>query len=139
MTGSKQELIQRLLSITQPQPTHEHSVSGDNTVIEDPDNSIGTNTNDMPIHHSLSQLPQPLMEAFVRYTTSSTDDYEAASSVPISSTPLAKLLPIQQQSYPIISQGRDTVLFSPTGTGKLFVFTLVTKYKVVTFHCFSRQ
>ncbi len=123
MTGTKMELIQRLSLMSQ----HQHA-QHDNAM-EDSINSIYTN--DIPIHHSLSQLPPSLREAFIRYTASSSgnlavdDDDGFASTSPNSSTPSsAKLLPIQQQSYPLISTGRDTVLFSPTGTGKSLAFIL---------------
>ncbi len=123
MTGTKMELIQRLSLMSQ----HQHTQH--NNAMEDSTNSIYTN-NGIPIHHSLSQLPAPLRQAFIRYTTSSTgnlavnDDDGSASTSPTSSTPFAKLLPIQQQSYPLISTGRDTVLFSPTGSGKSLAFIL---------------
>ena len=61
---------------------------------------------------SLKQLPEPLIKALVKYTSSSSSSSEA------------KLLPIQQKSYQIILKGNDAVLFSPTGTGKSLAFIL---------------
>lgn len=73
------------------------------------DNNIADNTNQLD--PSLDQLPKPLREALIRYSSSSA----TASSSAI--TP--KLLPIQQKSYQVIAEGNDAVLFSPTGTGKM--------------------
>lgn len=129
------ELIQRLLSISQEQhrqQTPQQSISAtDNNVMDDSVNVIDTSGIEQ-FHHSLSQLPTPLIHAFIRYTTSSTENLAmddnhkpASSSLNIASTPSSpQLLPIQQQSYSLISQGKDTVLFSPTGTGKSFAFIL---------------
>jgi len=128
VTGSKMELIQRLLSSTHHQQTQQPSRTSANiNAVEDTVHSI--TTNGTPIHHSLSHLPPPLIEALIRYTTSSTinsaaDNAVKPSSLPLPSNLTPKLLPIQQQSYPLISQGRDTVLFSPTGSGKSLAFIL---------------
>lgn len=62
---------------------------------------------------SLNQLPEPLIKALVKYTSSSSSEEVSP-----------KLLPIQQKSYQIISKGNDAVLFSPTGTGKSLAFIL---------------
>lgn len=107
VTGNKSELVERLL-------VH-HQSSGDISDDEANDYYI---TDDVAVSSdkvdtslldpSVNQLPAPLIEALVRYTSS----------------PSPTLLPIQQQSYDIISRGQDAVLFSPTGTGKSLAFVL---------------
>ena len=77
-----------------------------------------TDNNISNLDPSLNQLPEPLIKALIKYT-SSDDESSSPSS---SSSP--KLLPIQQKSYQIISKGNDAVLFSPTGTGKSLAFIL---------------
>ena len=72
---------------------------------------------------SISQLPDPLIEALIKYSSSSSSTKnESSSDIPTLATP--KLLPIQEKSYEIISKGNDAVLFSPTGTGKSLAFIL---------------
>jgi superfamily II DNA/RNA helicase len=76
---------------------------------------------------SLDQLPEPLIEALIRYTTTSSSSSASSTSVneiSLERTKSPKLLPIQQKSYTIISKGDDAVLFSPTGTGKSLGFIL---------------
>ena len=77
------------------------------------------NTNFDP---SISQLPDPLIEALIKYSSSSSSTKKESSDIPTLATP--KLLPIQEKSYEIISKGNDAVLFSPTGTGKSLAFIL---------------
>lgn len=77
---------------------------------------IHKNTDSNILDASLDQLPKPLREALIRYSSSSA----TASSSAITPT----LLPIQQKSYQFIAEGNDAVLFSPTGTGKTLAFVL---------------
>ena len=78
--------------------------------------AVDTDNNISNLDPSLNQLPEPLIKALIKYT-SSDDESDSLSSSP-------KLLPIQQKSYQIISKGNDAVLFSPTGTGKSLAFIL---------------
>ena len=111
MTGNKTELIQRLL-------IQQQSSSDDTTKCH----VDGVIANDkVAIDPSLNHLPEPLVEALTRFTSSSISIGESSHS----STPKSpKLLPIQQKSYEVISKGGDAVLFSPTGTGKSLGFIL---------------
>lgn len=100
------------------------SVSGSNS---DHDPSINTNTDDIKtdLDPSLIQLPDPLIEAMIRYTSSrpsSSPPRPSSEGTAVAARP--QLLPIQQKSYRIISSGRDAVLFSPTGTGKTLAYVL---------------
>jgi hypothetical protein len=111
VTGNKTELIQRLLiqqrsSSDDTTNCHVDGIIANNKIVLDP---------------SLNQLPEPLVDALIRFTSSSISAGESSNS----STPKSpKLLPIQQKSYEVISKGRDAVLFSPTGTGKSLGFIL---------------
>ena len=60
----------------------------------------------------LQQLPKIVRDEFIKYTTK--DD----------TVKQPNLLPIQQKSYQHIADGGDTVLFSPTGTGKTLAYIL---------------
>ena len=121
MTGKKSELIERLMI---PQQNSSDDTSNKN-IIDDiadnkPDNIDDVADNKSDLDPSLVQLPDPLVEALIRYASSS----NAASGASSSSSTSPKLLPIQQKSYPIIAEGEDAVLFSPTGTGKTLAYIL---------------
>ena len=105
VTGKKSELVQRLVLIQQEQM----SSDDDTTTISNQVDEI----QNQQLDPSLNQLPEPLIEALVKYTQSSSSDEVSP-----------KLLPIQQKSYQIISKGNDAVIFSPTGTGKSLAFIL---------------
>ena len=60
----------------------------------------------------LQQLPKIVRDEFIKYTTK--DD----------TVKQPNLLPIQQKSFQHIADGGDTVLFSPTGTGKTLAYIL---------------
>ena len=125
MTGKKSELIQRL--ITQQQISTDDitnlAQSHDDVVTPWSENIVQTNNLDP----SLEQMPEPVIKALVKYTSSSsraaTSDASQNKSQS-SSTPSPKLLPIQLASYQTIAEGNDCVLFSPTGTGKSLAFIL---------------
>ncbi|KAL3771924.1 hypothetical protein ACHAW5_008037 [Stephanodiscus triporus] len=111
VTGNKTELIQRLLIQQQS--------SSDDTTKCHVDGIIASDK--IALDPSLNHLPEPLVEALIRFTSSSISTGESSHS----STPKSpKLLPIQQKSYEVISKGGDAVLFSPTGTGKSLGFIL---------------
>jgi hypothetical protein len=77
-------------------------------------------TSESRYDHSLSRLPKPVLESFLRFRSSS-----AAKSITLSSPQEPpKLLPIQQRSFDIIAGGGDAVLFSATGTGKTLAYIL---------------
>lgn len=121
VTGKKSELIERLMI---PQQNSSDDTSNKN-IIDDiadnkPDNIDDIADNKSDLDPSLVQLPDPLVEALIRYASSSNAASGASSS--LSTSP--KLLPIQQKSYPIIAEGEDAVLFSPTGTGKTLAYIL---------------
>lgn len=84
--------------------------------------TITWNKDNTNLDPSISQLPDPLIEALIKYSSSSSSTKNESSDIPTSATP--KLLPIQEKSYEIISKGNDAVLFSPTGTGKSLAFIL---------------
>ena len=119
MTGNKSELIQRLMYLQQ-HSTNTDSSDGIIAATENNDgNSITStwNKDNTNLDPSISQLPDPLIEALIKYSSSSSSTKnESSSDIPTLATP--KLLPIQEKSYEIISKGNDAVLFSPTGTGK---------------------
>jgi len=125
VTGKKSELIQRL--ITQKQISTDDitnlAQSHDDVVTPWSENIVQTNNLDP----SLEQMPEPVIKALVKYTSSSsraaTSDASQNKSQS-SSTPSPKLLPIQLASYQTIAEGNDCVLFSPTGTGKSLAFIL---------------
>ena len=73
---------------------------------------ISSDDFDKAYSSELQQMPNIIREEFVRYTTKDDDSREP------------QLLPIQQKSYQHIASGGDTVLFSPTGTGKTLSFIL---------------
>jgi len=111
VTGTKTELIQRLLTQQQSgsddtSKSHVDGIIASNKIVLDP---------------SLNQLPEPVVEALIRFTSSSVFTGESSHSPTLKSP---KLLPIQQKSYRVISNGGDAVLFSPTGTGKSLAFIL---------------
>lgn len=70
------------------------------------DKSVDATNNDA-YSDELQQLPNIIREEFLKYTATDNDR-------------VSNLLPIQQKSYEHIASGGDTVLFSPTGTGKTF-------------------
>ena len=113
MTGKKTELIERLVTL-EHQSNNNDSNLGD--ISSDSEEDADESNNNLEIDPSMNQLPDPLIKALVKYSSSSATE---ASSIS-----LPKLLPIQQKSYDIIANGSDTVLFSPTGTGKTLAFIL---------------
>lgn len=115
VTGSKSELIQRLLTQQQQHPPS----NDDTTTTKSKDMEDTAASNKIVIDPSLDPLPEPLVEALIRWTASSRSS-AAALSQPTS----PRLLPIQQKSYHVIAKGGDAVLFSPTGTGKSLGFIL---------------
>jgi hypothetical protein len=78
-------------------------------------------TESLELDSSLGTLPEPLVEALIRFTSSSVSTGEDSHLSPPTSP---KLLPIQLKSYEVIANGGDAVLFSPTGTGKSLAFIL---------------
>lgn len=70
---------------------------------------------------ALQILPKPIQELLVKYVSSPKGD-EVGSAVPNNTPP--KLLLVQEKSFPVISNGNDAVIFSPTGTGKSLAFIL---------------
>jgi hypothetical protein len=121
VTGNKTELIRRLL--IQQRSINDDTTNGHvNGIIANNEMVLDPSLNQLPeliannkivLDPSLNQLPEPLIDALIRFTSSSI----AAGESP-------KLLPIQQKSYEVISKGGDAVLFSPTGTGKSLGFIL---------------
>ena len=134
MSGTKSELIDRLITRQEGiEQNNEKLGNGDDISIDDgKNNSKNTvsesdeggedeerTTYDDPM---LSQLPTPVLEAFLKYTASNSIDSSFEDLSQLSNEP--KLLPIQQKSYDIIADGKDAVLFAPTGTGKTLGFVL---------------
>ncbi|KAL7534295.1 hypothetical protein ACHAXR_005789, partial [Thalassiosira sp. AJA248-18] len=108
VTGTKSVLIERLMM--------QHQIKSDDTT----NNIIAEIADQINLDHldpSIKHLPEPLIKALTKLSASS-----STSSSPAETSP--KLLPIQQKSYEIIVDGQDTVLFSPTGTGKTLAFIL---------------
>ena len=69
---------------------------------------------------ALQILPKPIQDLLVKYVSSPKGD--DVGSVKPNTTP--RLLQVQEKSFPIISNGNDAVIFSPTGTGKSLAFIL---------------
>jgi superfamily II DNA/RNA helicase len=115
VSGNKAELVDRILS-------HQQSSSAGKDVLKE-------DASEISYHPSLSQLPKPVLESFLRFSSSSNaarnmnvhDDGADASASP---TQQPKLLPIQERSFDIIADGGDAVIFSPTGTGKTLAYIL---------------
>jgi len=115
VSGNKAELVDRILS-------HQQNSSAGNDVLNE-------DASETSYHPSLSQLPKPVLESFLRYTSSSYSatamnrhDDGADTLAPPTQQP--KLLPIQERSFDIIADGGDAVIFSPTGTGKTLAYIL---------------
>ena len=91
------------------------------------------NQNRISLDPSLDQLPEPLIEALIKFTTTSSSSASSTyvTTESLESTKTPKLLPIQQKSYTIISKGGDAVLFSPTGTGKSLGFILPLAARII--------
>ena len=111
VSGTKSELLKRLSE------EHDHNnQKQDQIYISDSSNnevdSSGT-SDELDEYYSdeLRQLPNIIRDEFIKYTTK--DDVRTPN-----------LLPIQQKSYHHIANGGDTVLFSPTGTGKTLAYIL---------------
>lgn len=122
MTGNKAELIDRLLL------GHEQSTNDDTSITNNnaEEERLADNHAFQNLDPTVEQLPDPLIKALVKYAASSITaadgDRGPAAPAPASGSP--QLLPIQRKSYPIIAQGADAVLFSPTGTGKTLAYVL---------------
>ncbi|KAL3787420.1 hypothetical protein HJC23_001817 [Cyclotella cryptica] len=109
VSGTKSELRQRIL---EAQTQRNNSRSQNDDAKSNGKDIVDANNNvDKSYESELQQLPHPILEAFMKYTTS-----DGARQ--------PKLLPIQQMSYQHISNGGDAVLFSPTGTGKTLAYIL---------------
>lgn len=115
MSGTKSELIQRIIQnkgCSSQNDENEYGIINGKENYDVDENNVGNNKFvDDPM---LSKLPQPVLEAFLRYAANSSSQ----------SPQKPKLLPIQQKSYDIIRNGEDAVLFSPTGTGKTLAYTI---------------
>ena len=127
MAGNKTELIQRLIHLQQ----HSTNTDGSDGIITTENNDVNGigitstwNKDDTNLDPSISQLPDPLIEALIKYASSSSSSSTNNDSPDIPTSVTPKLLPIQEKSYEIISKGNDAVLFSPTGTGKSLAFIL---------------
>jgi len=126
VTGNKSELIQRLMYLQQHSTNTDSSdgiiATTENNDVNGNSITITWNKDNTNLDPSISQLPDPLIEALIKYSSSSSSTKNESSDIPTLATP--KLLPIQEKSYEIISKGNDAVLFSPTGTGKSLAFIL---------------
>lgn len=107
VTGKKSELIDRLM-------TQHHNIPSDDSTTT---NGIEDISEKISLDASVEQLPEPLQQALIKYSSSSATYSSAAKMDP-------KLLPVQQKSYQIIADGNDAVIFSPTGTGKTLAYTI---------------
>jgi superfamily II DNA/RNA helicase len=72
---------------------------------------LKSSANSANVSDELQQLPKIIMDEFIKYTTN-----DGAQE--------PQLLPIQRKSFEHIANGGDTVLFSPTGTGKTLAYIL---------------
>eukprot|EP00956_Cyclotella_meneghiniana_P012835 scaffold18279_cov54-Cyclotella_meneghiniana.AAC.2 len=101
VSGTKSELLERLTTNVRDINNHSNH------------NQLVSTDNDEIMHPTeLQQLPKIVRDEFIKYTTK--DD----------TVKQPNLLPIQQKSYQHIADGGDTVLFSPTGTGKTLAYIL---------------
>jgi superfamily II DNA/RNA helicase len=105
VSGTKSELLQRLSREHDLNQDRSHS---DDSNDEEPKSSVNS---DHVYPDELQQLPKIIMEEFIKYTT------KDGAVEP-------QLLPIQRKSFKHIANGGDTVLFSPTGTGKSLAYIL---------------
>jgi len=112
VTGKKSELVERITMCQHQSDNSNDYINGNGDGGDDERN----------LDPSLDQLPHPLVEALIRYTSSANN--AASTSTSSSSFVSPKLLPIQQKSFQVIANGEDVVLFSPTGTGKTLSFIL---------------
>ena len=116
VTGNKAELVERIL-------VHQHNNHAEEDFLE----GEGSISSMISYDPSPSQLPKPVLESFLRYTSSiatrnnNNNMHETDASSPPQEP---KLLPIQQRSFNIIADGGDAVLFSPTGTGKTLGYVI---------------
>eukprot|EP00577_Skeletonema_sp_RCC1716_P005843 CAMPEP_0113376284 /NCGR_PEP_ID=MMETSP0013_2-20120614/2549_1 /TAXON_ID=2843 ORGANISM="Skeletonema costatum, Strain 1716" /NCGR_SAMPLE_ID=MMETSP0013_2 /ASSEMBLY_ACC=CAM_ASM_000158 /LENGTH=778 /DNA_ID=CAMNT_0000258359 /DNA_START=86 /DNA_END=2422 /DNA_ORIENTATION=- /assembly_acc=CAM_ASM_000158 len=114
VTGTKAVLVDRILSHQQNSSAAVQDISTEeaNEISHDP---------------SLSQLPTPVLESFLRFTSSSKarnmNMYDGADTL-ASTQQEPKMLPIQERSFEHIADGGDAVIFSPTGTGKTLAYIL---------------
>ena len=114
VTGKKAELVDRILSHQQ------NSSAGKDILTEEQDDS-----SEISHDPSLSLLPQPVLESFLRFTSSrNMNMYNNGADTSASPTQQPKLLPIQERSFDFIADGKDSVIFSPTGTGKTLAYIL---------------
>lgn len=115
VTGNKAELVERILVHQQNNHAEEDFLEGEGSI-----------SSMISYDPSLSQLPKPVLESFLRYTSSiatrNNNNMHETEISPPSQEP--KLLPIQQRSFNIIADGGDAVLFSPTGTGKTLAYII---------------
>ena len=115
VTGNKAVLVDRIISHQQNSRARQvistEEVEDDSEVSHDP---------------SLSLLPKPILESFLRFTSSSKArnlNMNDGTDTSIS-TQQPKLLPVQERSFQHIADGGDAVIFSPTGTGKTLAYIL---------------
>lgn len=118
VTGNKAVLVDRILSHQQ-----KNSSAGEDITTVQVQEAISEISHDP----SLTLLPKPVLESFLRFTSSNkarnlnmhdgTDNTSTATQRP-------KLLPVQERSFEHIADGGDSVIFSPTGTGKTLAYIL---------------
>ena len=112
VTGNKADLVNRILSHQQ-----ESSTEGDLS-------TEGETDDDIVYDSSLAQLPRPVFESFLRFSSSRKARNMNIHDEIKSPTQQPRLLPIQERSFDIIADGKDAVIFSKTGTGKTLAFIL---------------
>mmetsp|Transcript_28901 Transcript_28901/g.46878 ORF Transcript_28901/g.46878 Transcript_28901/m.46878 type:complete len:779 (+) Transcript_28901:85-2421(+) len=117
VTGNKAVLVDRIISHQQNSRAVKH-ISAENVEVED--------ASQISHDPSLSLLPKPVLESFLRFTSSSkARNLNMIDGTDTSiSTQEPKLLPVQERSFEHIADGGDAVIFSPTGTGKTLAYIL---------------
>lgn len=117
VTGNKAVLVDRIISHQQNSRAVKH-ISAENVEVED--------ASQISHDPSLSLLPKPVLESFLRFTSSSkARNLNMIDGTDTSiSTQQPKLLPVQERSFEHIADGGDAVIFSPTGTGKTLAYIL---------------
>ncbi len=114
VTGNKAVLVDRILSHQQNSSAGKGMSTSEiedvSEIIHDP---------------SLSLLPKPVLESFLRFTSSNkARNLHDGTDTTSTSTQQPKLLPVQERSFEHIADGGDSVIFSPTGTGKTLAYIL---------------